>query len=141
MMTEGTLLYFDPFVFKNGATPKPKYFIVLANTDDGVMLASLPTSKDHVPEDAEVVRGAVNIPERGVNAYVFEAGDQVTETYCFPRRTFVYGEQVDDYTEEDLNAMGSRMENLGVLKPELLADLKACLKQAVNIKRKYVKWL
>lgn len=140
-MTEGTLLYFDPFVFKNGATPKPKYFIVLANTDDGVMLASLPTSKDHVPEDAEVVRGAVNIPERGVNAYVFEAGDQVTETYCFPRRTFVYGEQVDDYTEEDLNAMGSRMENLGVLKPELLADLKACLKQAVNIKRKYVKWL
>lgn len=48
-MTEGTLLYCDPFVFKNGATPKPK--------------------------------------------------------------------------------------------PELLADLKACLKQATNIKRKYVKWL
>ena len=140
-MTEGTLLYFDPFVFKNGASPKPKYFIVLANTDDGVMLASLPTSKDHVPADAEVVRGAVNIPERGVNAYVFEAGDQVTDTYCFPRRTYVYGEQVDDYTEEDLNAMGSTIQNLGVLKPELLADLKACLKQASNIKRKYVKWL
>ena len=140
-MTEGTLLYCDPFVFKNGATPKPKYFIVLANTDDGVMLASLPTSKDPVPADAEVVRGAVNIPERGVNAYVFEAGDQVTDTYCFPRRTYVYGEQVDDYTEEDLNAMGSTIQNLGVLKPELLADLKACLKQASNIKRKYVKWL
>lgn len=140
-MTEGTLLYFNPFVFKNGAAPKPKFFIVLANTDDGVMLASLPTSKDHVPSDAEVVRGAVNIPERGVNAYVFEAGDQVTDTYCFPRRTFVYGEQVDDYTEEDLNAMGSTMQNLGVLKPDILADLKACLKQASNIKRKYVKWL
>lgn len=140
-MTEGTLLYCNPFVFKNGATPKPKYFIVLANTDDGVMLASLPTSKDHVPADAEVVRGAVNIPERGVNAYVFEAGDQVTDTYCFPRRTYVYGEQVDDYTEEDLNAMGSTIQNLGVLKPELLADLKACLRQASNIKRKYVKWL
>ena len=140
-MIEGTLLYCDPFVFKNGAAPKPKYFIVLANTDDGVMLASLPTSKDHVPADAEVVRGAVNIPERGVNAYVFEAGDQVTDTYCFPRRTFVYGEQVDDYTEEDLNTMGSTIQNLGVLKPELFADLKACLKQASNIKRKYVKWL
>mgnify|MGYP006872984271 FL=1 len=140
-MTEGTLLYCDPFVFKNGATPKPKYFIVLANTDDGVMLASLPTSKDHVPQDAEVIRGAVNIPERGVNAYVFEAGDQVTESFAFPRRTFVYGEQVDDYTEEDLNAMGGAIQNLGVLKPELLADLKACLKQASNIKRKYIKWL
>lgn len=75
-MTEGTLLYFDPFVFKNGAAPKRKYFIVLANMDDGLMLASLPTSKDHVPADAEVIRGSVNIPERGVNAYVFEAGKQ-----------------------------------------------------------------
>ena len=140
-MTEGTLLYCDPFVFKNGATPKPKYFIVLANTDSGVMLASLPTSKDHVPQDAEVVRGAVSIPERGVNAYVFEAGDQVTDCFAFPRRTFVYGEQVDDYTEEDLEAMGGSIQNLGVLKPELLAELRKCLKQAPNIQRKYIKWL
>lgn len=140
-MTEGTLLFFDPFVFKNGATPKPKYFIVLANTDDGVMLASLPTSKDHVPADTAVVRGVVNIPERGVNAFVFEAGDLVTDTFSFPRRTFVYGEQVDDYTEEDLQAMGSAVRNLGVLKPELLADMRACLKQSANIKRKYIKWL
>lgn len=140
-MTEGTLLYCDPFVFKNGATPKPKYFIVLANTDSGVMLASLPTSKDHVPQDAEAVRGAVSIPERGVNAYVFEAGDQVTDCFAFPRRTFVYGEQVDDYTEEDLEAMGGSIQNLGVLKPELLAELRKCLKQAPNIKRKYIKWL
>ena len=140
-MTEGTLLYCDPFVFKNGATPKPKYFIVLANTDSGVMLASLPTSKDHVPQDAEVVRGAVSIPERGVNAYVFEAGDQVTDCFAFPRKTFVSGEQVDDYTEEDLEAMGGSIQNLGVLKPELLAELRKCLKQAPNIKRKYIKWL
>ena len=141
MMTEGTLLYCDPFVFKNGATPKPKYFIVLANTVDGMILASLPTSKDHVPADVEVVRGAVNIPERGVNAYVFEAGDMVTDCFAFPRRTFVYGEQVDDYTEADLHAINSNIRNLGVLKPELLADLKACIKQAANIKRKYLKWL
>lgn len=140
-MTEGTLLYCDPFIFKNGALPKPKYFIVLANTDDGVMLASLPTSKDHVPADAEVVRGGVNIPERDVNAYVFEAGDMVTDTFCFPRRTFVYGEQVDDYTEEDISSMDSDIQNLGIIKPEIFADLKACLKQASRIKRKYVKWL
>ena len=140
-MTEGTLLYCNPFVFKNGATPKPKYFIVLANTDEGMIIASLPTSKDHVPADAEVVRGAVNIPERGINAYVFEAGDQVTDSFAFPQRTFVYGEQVDDYTESDLDAMNSKIKNLGVLKPELLSDLKDCIKKATNIKRKYLKWL
>lgn len=83
----------------------------------------------------------MSIPERGVNAYVFEAGDQVTDCFAFPRRTFVYGEQVDDYTEEDLEAMGGSIQNLGVLKPELLAELRKCLKQAPNIKRKYIKWL
>lgn len=140
-MIEGTLLYFDPFVFKNGAAPKPKYFIVLANTGDGIVMASLPTSKDHVPSDVLVVRGAVNLPERGVNVYVFEAGDMVTDRFAFPRRTFVYGEQVDDYKEEDLMNMGGSIQNFGVLKPEILADLKLCLKQAANIKRKYIKWL
>lgn len=140
-MEEGTLLYFDPFVFKNGAPPKPKYFIALANTEDGMILASLPTTKDHVPADVEVIRGAVNIPERCVNAYIFEAGDQVTDSYCFPRRTFVYGEQVDEYTEDDLRKIGTAVQNLGVLKPEILADLKACLKQAAGIKRKYAKLL
>lgn len=83
----------------------------------------------------------MSIPERGVNAYVFEAGDQVTDTFSFSRRTFVYGEQVDDYTEDDLDTMGGTIRNLGVLKPEILADLKACLKKAPNIKRKYLKWL
>lgn len=104
-------------------------------------MASLPTSKDHLPADVEVTRGGVNIPERDINAYVFEAGDLVTENFSFPRRTFVYGEQVDDYTEEDLIFMGSNIQNLGVLKPEILSDLKACLKQASHIKRKYIKWL
>jgi hypothetical protein len=140
-MKEGTLLYCDPFVFKNGATPKPKYFIVLANTDDGVMIASLPTSKDHVPADAEVTRGSINIPERDVNAYVFEAGEMVTDSFCFPRRTFVYGEQVDDYSEDDLSSMNSNIQYLGVLKHDIFAELKACLKQATRIKRKYIKWL
>ena len=84
-MKEGTLLYCDPFVFKNGATPNP---------------------------------------ERDVNAYVFEAGEMVTDSFCFPRRTFVYGEQVDDYSEDDLSSMNSNIQYLGVLKPDIFAELK-----------------
>lgn len=141
MIEEGSLLYFDPFVFKNGATPKAKYFIVLAITDDGMMLASLPTSKDHVPEDIEIERGPINIPERNINAYVFDAGEMVTESFSFPRKTFVYGEQVDSYTEKDILSMSGNMTNLGVIKAELFADLKACLKQATNMKRKFAKLL
>ena len=141
MIEEGSLLYIDPFEFKNGATPKAKYFIVLAKTAEGLMVASLPTSKDFIPSDTVVERGGINIPERDVNAYVFEAGDMVTDTFSFPRRTYVYGEQVDAYTEDDLIPMTGNMTNLGRIKPELFADLKACLRQATHIKRKFAKLL
>lgn len=68
MYEAGDLLKFSPFEFKNGNQPKPKYFIVLGHIDEKVMMATLPTSKDHVPADAVVERGCVDINERGVNA-------------------------------------------------------------------------
>lgn len=55
MYQTGELIKFSPFVFKNGNQPKPKYCIVLGQIDDKVMLASLPTSKDHVPSDGYLV--------------------------------------------------------------------------------------
>jgi hypothetical protein len=88
-----------------------------------------------------VVRGCVDIPERGINAYVFEAGDKVTDTFAFPRRTFVYGEQVDDYSESALRPMVANMRILGQMNPLLFSDLLQCLKKAVGIRRKYLKWL
>lgn len=57
MYQTGELIKFSPFVFKNGNQPKPKYCIVLGQIDDKVMLASLPTSKDHVPSDVMMLEG------------------------------------------------------------------------------------
>lgn len=51
MFKEGNLLKFKPFIFKNGACPKDKYFLVLKEMENTMILASLPTSKDHVPTD------------------------------------------------------------------------------------------
>lgn len=56
MFDEGNLLYFSPFIFKNGAPPQPKFFLVLKTMEKGLLLASLPTSKDHVPGDMRVQR-------------------------------------------------------------------------------------
>lgn len=141
MLTPGTLYYIDPFVFKNGAKPKAKYFIVLAQMDGELMIASLPTSKDHLPVDTNVIRGCVNIPERCISAFVFEAGDIVTNTFSFPQRTFIYGEQVDDYCEEELKPMADDMETIGILNSDLFQELLDCMKQSSVIKRKYKKWL
>ena len=67
MFEEGNLLLFHPFLFKNGAPSKDKFFLVLEKTDDDLLLASLPTSKDHVPSDVEVKHGCLDLSERFVN--------------------------------------------------------------------------
>lgn len=137
MYQPGELLRFSSFEFKNGRQPKPKYFIVLGHIDDKVMMASLPTSKDHVPADAVVEHGCVNIKERGVNAYVFSPKDKVTSTFSFPRPTFVYGEQVDEYEQKYLDAMQSSVDHLGQIDQQIFQELKECVKQAAHLRRKY----
>ena len=137
MYQTGELIKFSPFVFKNGNQPKPKYCIVLGQIDDKVMMANLPTSKDHVPSDVMVERGCVDIPERGVNAFVLNPNDQVTSSFRFPRPTFVYGEQVDEYEQKYLDEMGSTVEQLGQIDPALFQAIKDCVKKARLLRRKY----
>ena len=141
MYKEGQLLKFSPFVFKNGNAPKPKYFVVLKHIDDEVMMASLPTSKDHIPSDAVVSDGCVDIPERQVNAFVFSPSTQVTETFHFSVPTFVYGEGVDEYDQQYLDKMNAEMEDLGNMESTLFLQLKDCIKKAALLKRKYRKLL
>lgn len=77
MFEKGNLLLFRPFVFKNGAMPKDKFFLVLENVDGNLLLASLPTSKDHVPSDVEVKHGCLDLAERFVNVFVFLSGEEI----------------------------------------------------------------
>ena len=141
MYQTGELIKFSPFVFKNGNQPKPKYCIVLGQIDDKVMMVSLPTSKDHVPSDVTLEHGCVDIPERGVNAFVFNPNDQVTPSFRFPCPTFVYGEQVDEYEQKYLDEMGGTVERLGQIDPVMFQAIKDCLKKARLLKRKYRKLL
>lgn len=55
MYSEGNILYFDPFYFKNGAESKPKYFLVLKRIGDHAPLASLPSSKMHLPNFVAII--------------------------------------------------------------------------------------
>lgn len=142
MYAEGQLLRFDPFVFKNGAPGKPKFYVVLKHMGEELMMASLPTSQDHVPGDLSDRTGCVSFPERGVNAYVMAAGEVVTDAgFAFPLRTYVYGEQVDEYSQTYLDAMGSKVEDLGMMPAERLAALRECVKQSPLIKRRFLKLL
>ena len=90
MFEPGNLLYFNPFIFPDGGEPKAKFFVVLGEVEGTLLLASLPTSKDHIPSDVEVTSGCLEIAERMVNAYIFMANDVVTEKgFFFENNTFI----------------------------------------------------
>ena len=74
MFKEGNILYFNPFYFENGNTPKPKYFLVLKEVDGQLLLASLPTSHDHIPSNKERVHGCIDDSAINFNCYFFQAG-------------------------------------------------------------------
>ena len=74
MFEEGNILYFNPFYFENGNTPKPKYFLVLRNIDGDLVLASLPTSHDHVPSSKAKGHGCIDDDASTLTAIIFKKG-------------------------------------------------------------------
>lgn len=144
MFEEGTILYFKPFNFKNGATPKNKFFLVLGHDGDNLLLGALPTSKDHIPADLPVVSGAYEIPSRCLSAFVFLAGEIVTDNgYAFPKNTFVYGEQIDIFAiatfMNEISTGSTEIEVVGVLKTELFNNVKAFILNSERVRNKFKK--
>lgn len=145
MFEVGKLLRFDPFIFPDGGQPKPKYFIVLNNDGAGILLASLPTSKDHVPTDVTFSEGCLEIPERCINVFAFSAGQKVTPDFAFPRATFVYGAALKLYMSADFVRQTEKgdikITDLGQIDEGLFAALKECLKNSAAVRGKFKKML
>lgn len=150
MFEKGNLLLFRPFVFKNGAMPKDKFFLVLENTDGCMLLASLPTSKDHVPSDVEVKHGCIDLSERFVNVFVFLSGEEILcksngERFSFSKNTFVYGANLDMYQvsqfELQERSAQTQIELVGRIDAELFEELVDCLAGSKMVKNKYRRML
>lgn len=146
MFVAGTIIYFTPFYFKNGAASKAKYFIVLKEVDDHIILASLPSSKIHLPHRIPENHGCIEVPEGSINCFLFEAGRSIcTNEFAFPRLTAVYGQQIDNYEKvkikENYPMEGVDYEIMGQLKPVDLEELLNCLRNSAVVKRKYKKIL
>lgn len=146
MFEPGNLLYFKPFIFPDGGDSKPKFFVVLGEVDELVLLASLPTSKDHIPSDVEVKSGCLEIPERMVNAYTFMENEEVTDTgFFFDKNTFIYGQNIKTYNSVVFLSQTTSgltvIEKKGKLKNELFTALKDCLKNSDAVRKRYKKYL
>ncbi len=146
MFEPGNLLYFNPFIFPDGGEPKPKFFVVLGEIDETVLLASLPTSKDHIPSDVEVKSGCIEISERMVNAYIFMANEVVTDNgFFFDKNTFIYGQNIKTYNSiaflGQTTSGQTVIEQKGKLKDEVFTALKDCLKNSDSVRKRYKQYL
>lgn len=146
MFVAGTIIYFTPFYFKNGAASKPKYFIVLKEMDDEFILASLPSSKIYLPHRIPENHGCIEVPEGCINCYLFEAGHVIcTNGFAFPRLTAIYGQQLDHYEKskihENYPLEGLDYEIIGQLMPTELENVLDCLRNSASVKRRYKKIL
>lgn len=146
MFEPGNLLYFNPFIFPDGGDPKPKFFVVLGEVDETVLLASLPTSKDHIPSDVEVTSGCLEIPERMVNAFTFLANEVVTDNgFFFEKNTFIYGQNIKTYNtiafSEQEKAGETEIELKGKLKADLFTALKDCLRNSDAVRKRFKQYL
>lgn len=150
MFDEGNLLLFTPFYFSDGSS-KPKFFVVLNKDENEVLLASLPTSKDHVPGDLDIHGGCYELPERNVNVYVFMKDVNVATNpntglpFAFRMNTFIYGADLRKFPaaafEEQVYNGETVIELKGKINTDIYDDLKRCLKNSVSVKNKYKKLL
>jgi hypothetical protein len=141
VFAEARIIYFSPFYFKNGNTPKNKYFVVLRNLDDTIILASLPTRSNKVPSFVNQTHGCINLDEHCFNCYLFEPGKVICENgFSFDLHTFIYGNEVEDYEVAKLASRygieGVDFEIAGTLAPSEYNALMRFLTESRSIKRR-----
>jgi hypothetical protein len=146
LYTPGKLIFFDPFYFKNGSASKPKYFLVLKIIDGTAILASLPTSKSHLPANQKIVHGCLEIPDSCINCYVFESNKAITKDgWAFGLDTFLHGVWIDDFSISELEASyvieNVDYEIIGELTDAELQNVIDCFRNSSSVKRRYKKLL
>ena len=140
--SEGSVLYFSPFVFPDGGAPKPKYFIVLKHVGEKLLLASLPTSKDSVPSFVIKSHGCMENPNINFNCYYFDPNVSVCDNgFSFPAETYVYGFRLKEFDLEIFLLQETNgdtiIEEKGKLTDAEYAALVRCLASSKSVKRGY----
>ena len=143
---QGGILYFDPFIFPDGGSPKPKYFLVLKHIDDTLLLASLPTSKDHIPEYIEKRHGCIERSDISFNCYYFDPSVVICDNgFSFPVETYVYGFRLQAFNLNNLLLQevtnDTKIEVCGILTDDEYQAIIRCLTNSPEVKRGYRKML
>lgn len=139
MFKERHIYYFRNFKFNNGNEPKDKYFIVLKETVDNIIIGTLPTRKNKIPSFVTTNHGCINIEESMYNCYLFEKNRTIcTNGFCFDLPTFIYGSEIEYYSKEklanDFNKEGLHFRVQGELTTDEYNRIVNCLKNSNSVK-------
>jgi hypothetical protein len=138
----GTILYFEPFIFGGDFASKNKYFMVLGQCDEQIILASLPTSKDFIPSNLPKVHGCIDSQSINFNCYYLSAGTPVCKNgFCFPVDTYIYGYRLQLFDWRDFESQQSSgktsIQIKGRLTNQELNAILKCLLESASVKRTY----
>ena len=140
--SEGSILYFSPFIFPDGGEPKPKYFLVLKHTEGTLLLASLPTSKDSIPTSLHKQHGCIDDININFNCYYFEPDVVICQNgFSFPLETYVYGFRLKEFDSDIFNQQEKTGQTIiieeGILTNEEYKAVINCLSASKSVKRAY----
>lgn len=145
MFDTGNILYCDDFKFNNNDPSKAKYFIVLKRVNNKLVVGSLPTRKNKIPNFIDISHGCVNRNDRCFNCYLFEPQRSICDNgFSFPLPTFVYADEIDSYDVEIIDKnyqLGVNYRVEGKLTDKEFKDLLDCVVNSTAIKRGFKRML
>ncbi len=141
MFKAGHIYFFAAFKFNNGDTPTEKYFIVLKETKNSILIGTLPTRNNKIPSFVDKNHGCINIEERMYNCYLFEKNKSVCNNgFSFDMPTFVYGSDLDYYPKEkfiaDHPVEGEDFLEKGELSVDEFKNVVECFKNSSGVKHR-----
>lgn len=142
MFPPGTLVFFDPFHFKDGSPASPKFFLSLKIHEGKALLASLPSSQLHLPTTLTFSQGCVQIEDSCINCYLIEAGFPITKSgWSFQKPTVLYGQWLDLYDVSELQnnypIAGVDYEIKGEILEEEFGNIIDCFSNSPMVKNKF----
>lgn len=147
MYSAKNILYFNPYYFEEGGS-KPKYFVVVKNIDDNIIIASLPTKQDHIPDAIPKDKTkCINDNVTLINCFFFKSNEIISEcgTFYFPLDTFLYGETVKVLSKSQLETIYQKEDIdykvLGKLSDEVYSKLLECFRNSNRVKRGIKRYL
>jgi len=138
-MDRGSILHFPNFTFSNGRS-KPKFFIVIYEEGEDLILFSLPTSQQYISNELRIEGCNNHTLSNGgyISMYYFPSGKTIGQNgFSFSKDTFCsFSKGLLKGNQHKINALPFTLEDK-MMNSEFL-DFLLCIKESDNLQNAYI---